>query len=132
MTDSKIQIHKTPKGLTGLKVIYRHYKNNARKRNLIFEFSVLEFSTITQHNCTYCGLVPSSVIAGHPKHYKSEETYINSAYIYNGLDRLDNAEGYTLTNCVPCCSICNHAKATMSLSEFLNWIERLTNFRRSK
>jgi hypothetical protein len=43
-------------------------------------------------------------------------------YTYNGLDRVNNSKGYTRTNVVPCCIICNNAKRTLSLSEFLEWI----------
>ncbi len=47
---------------------------------------------------------------------------------YNGVDRIDNAIGYTKENCVPCCAICNNSKSTLSLKDWLEWIERISTF----
>jgi hypothetical protein len=41
-------------------------------------------------------------------------------YLFNGIDRLDNAEGYTKENCVPCCAEVNFAKGTMNQKDFIN------------
>lgn len=43
----------------------------------------------------------------------------------NGIDRVDNTHGYYITNVVSCCKVCNHAKRTMSLTEFYDWLDRL-------
>ncbi len=48
----------------------------------------------------------------------------NGDFVYNGIDRLDNALGYTLDNCVPCCKRCNQAKNNMGLKEFRAWLVR--------
>jgi hypothetical protein len=42
--------------------------------------------------------------------------------VFNGIDRVDNTKGYTLENCVPCCTRCNLAKHTMSLTAFKEWV----------
>ncbi|MGJ4945153.1 HNH endonuclease signature motif containing protein [Bradyrhizobium sp. HKCCYLS1011] len=47
-----------------------------------------------------------------------------SQYVCNGIDRKDNGQGYTIENCVPCCSVCNHAKHTMGYEQFIMWISR--------
>lgn len=39
--------------------------------------------------------------------------------------RIDSTKGYVLSNVRPCCKVCNRAKGTLSLKEFLNWIQDL-------
>ncbi len=46
-------------------------------------------------------------------------------YAHNGVDRLDNAKGYTLENSVPCCKHCNIAKRSMTVDEFKQWISKV-------
>ena len=43
------------------------------------------------------------------------------------LERIDNNKGYTIGNVVPCCKICNHAKNNLTIQEFKDWIERVSN-----
>jgi hypothetical protein len=43
------------------------------------------------------------------------------AFLHNGIDRLDNALGYTTANSVPCCKPCNQAKNDRSVDEFRDW-----------
>ena len=40
----------------------------------------------------------------------------------SGLDRVDNQQGYSAPNTVPCCAKCNMMKGTLTLSEFENQI----------
>jgi len=47
---------------------------------------------------------------------------------FNGLDRVNNGEGYNLGNVVPCCKVCNRMKGTMDSDEFLSQIRRISNF----
>lgn len=48
--------------------------------------------------------------------------------IYNGIDRIDNAKGYTIENSVTCCKRCNFAKRNMSYDEFISWGKKLGNY----
>jgi len=96
--------------------LYTRYKREAKARNLKFDLTKLQFNDITKKNCYYCGTNPQYII-------KNE--YQNGDYIYNGIDRIDNAKGYTVDNIAPCCGICNIAKRSMSKEEFLLWIERV-------
>jgi len=89
-------------------------KNKNREFNIDKEL----FRNITSKECYYCGSLPKSII-------KPERS--NGEYIYNGIDRVNNSLGYIKGNCVPCCSICNHAKSTLEQEEFLSWIERVYN-----
>jgi hypothetical protein len=47
-------------------------------------------------------------------------------FIYNGIDRVDNNKGYTIENCVPCCTAVNYAKLDMSYSDFIQLCKEVT------
>ena len=40
----------------------------------------------------------------------------------NGIDRMNNNIGYEISNVVPCCSVCNKMKSSLSKEEFLTQI----------
>jgi len=98
------------------------YKHKARKKKIPFELSKEEFRNITSKNCFYCGV--------EPKQFDKNSGNFG-IYVYNGIDRIDNEEGYVLDNCVPCCKTCNYAKNTLSINDFMAWIEQLVNYRNS-
>lgn len=97
-------------------MLFARYIKSAVERNLSFHLSICEFKAITSSNCHYCGQVPKQIA--------SKQT-TNGAYLYNGIDRVDNSLGYTLDNCVPCCKFCNRAKDTLTKEEFINKIESI-------
>lgn len=103
------------------KELFRNYKRLAKIRNLSFKLKYKTFLTLTQQNCYYCGLSPKQIM-------KSKNN--NGDYIYNGLDRLNNNQGYTLQNSVPCCKQCNWAKVDLSKEKFLNWINKVYLYNR--
>jgi hypothetical protein len=108
-----------PDGVASFNFLYYKYRVSANKRSLEFSLSKEEFSTLTSSVCNYCGVEPL------------QSVFNNKAptpYTYNGVDRVDNKLGYTKENCVPCCYTCNVAKRSMSLAEFLAWIDRLVKF----
>lgn len=47
------------------------------------------------------------------------------------IDRVINTDNYTLGNCVPCCTICNHMKSDYSIDKFIDHRNRITNFKLS-
>lgn len=81
-----------------------------------------DFRSLTRLPCHYCGAEPKSV-AGSSAH---------GTFVYNGVDRYDNAIGYTVSNCVPCCGQCNYAKQDYSAEEFLAWATRISMFQIAK
>lgn len=106
--------------------IFKGYKGAASRRGYCFTLSFENFSELIQQTCHYCGSPPATL-------WKEEVGRGNLKnpvrdFYYNGVDRVDNSEGYIPQNCVPCCSICNRAKATLSLDEWLRWIEKVYAF----
>lgn len=98
-------------GESSFNSILKSYKSSSKRRNYEFSLSEEQFKILTKQNCFYCGKEPSSII-------NSKTCY--GEYIYNGIDRVNNKEGYTLENCVPCCKICNIMKGILNKEEFLN------------
>lgn len=96
--------------------LFCNYKRQARIQGCEFNLLKEDFLKLTSQNCFYCGREPSQT----HKHSKSSD-----GYIYNGIDRLDNTRGYSKSNCVPCCDMCNKAKGNRTLKEFVNWANRL-------
>ena len=109
-----------PEGNAAMRALYRHYKRNAKHRSLCWELTEEQFKTLTSLPCHYCGTEPQQVT--------KYERY-NGNYVYNGLDRKDNEEGYSLGNIVPCCSGCNYLKFSKSYGEFLGQIKGIAMHR---
>jgi len=91
------------------------YERAAKRRGLVFQISDSEFLGLIKQDCYYCG--------GQPENkqilYRGPGDEI---LVYNGLDRIDNAIGYTTSNVVSCCFSCNASKGEKSVPEFLFWI----------
>jgi len=116
-----IEAHKQAEGEASLKWIFQSYKRNAKNRNIPFSLNIEEFRRITSQLCFYCGTPPSNQIKDHIKR-------LNGVYTFNGIDRIDNSQGYVINNVVPCCKTCNYAKRKMSVEEFLEWCNRVANY----
>jgi hypothetical protein len=76
---------------------YSIYRSSAKRRNILFELTVEQFSEYWKKDCYYCGDKIETI----------------------GLDRVDNDKGYTIDNIVSCCEFCNKAKLKMSKEEFI-------------
>lgn len=93
--------------------VLSYYRRNAMLRHLSWDLTTTEFTALIEADCWYCGAAPQ------------ERTLAGKTIVYNGIDRLDNAEGYRADNVVSCCSWCNQAKSTMNLDDFLAWVRRV-------
>lgn len=114
------EIHILPKGEAAFNDLFSSIKRRAKHLNRVFDLTKEQVKYLTSQPCYYCGAKPAQFGT------KLENTRNrNGAYIYNGLDRVNNEEGYVLENIVPCCGICNHAKSTMTQDEFLGWVSRI-------
>lgn len=101
------------------KVKYNLQNNQSKKRGIELNLSDEQLDVLWASNCHYCGMPPSNKMTAVRSNGKTEE------FIYSGLDRQDNTKGYIIDNVVPCCKICNRAKESLSVDEFLKWIERV-------
>lgn len=84
---------------------YRLLKHRHSKRGWSGDLlSIEDFTILFVLPCSYCGGESNG-----------------------GIDRIDNALGYTLSNSTPCCEVCNHMKWNLTKSKFLNHAKRIAN-----
>lgn len=108
-------------GKSSYTAIYNEYKWHAKNRGYSFKLTKDQFIKIGSSDCHYCGALAGKVT-------RQSFVRLNGDIRFNGVDRKNNSKGYILENCVPCCSICNKAKGTMSYRKFKIWIKKLVNF----
>lgn len=101
-------------------ILYSHYTTSSKRRGITFELSQDEALELFIGNCEYCGQPPS-------QRATTNTRIVQDVFLYNGIDRVNNEEGYTVKNCVSCCKTCNYAKSGMSQDEFIAWIVRTYN-----
>ena len=94
---------------------FTNTRYNAYYRNYIFELTLVQFITIIQQPCRYCGA--NNDIKRITQHGKQITRWALRA---NGIDRRNNDLGYTVENSIPCCALCNLAKRSMSAYEYIN------------
>lgn len=110
-----------PIGHAAFNDLFRRYQKSARRRGKPFDLTEDQFRGLTSADCAYCG-APPSLQSGRSPFSKNGKLYrFKGEYTYTGVDRVNNELGYTVSNCLPCCDICNRAKLCMSQREFLEW-----------
>ena len=97
------------------------YKRQAKVRNLAWELTKEQFTEFTKQNCWYCGQEPAQIRRRYNKTLK------DAYYLYSGIDRIDNAVGYTEANCIPCCGKCNKMKSILSAEDFIEHIRKIAH-----
>lgn len=112
--------NKLPYGIASARQLYRKYKQKAVEYNRTFDIPFEDFMRITSQICYLCGRPPAQTVKNK---YNS-----NGHYIYNGLDRVDNSIGYTISNVLPCCKYCNSMKSNHSLEEFKKMIKQILKY----
>ena len=125
-----------PPGQHSFTTLYNVCKHGARQRNIKFELSKEEHRFIVTRPCFYCGQQPEL----HNSYKRKDGTArikslcgSDRADIYaNGVDRVDNAKGYTLDNCVSCCSNCNRCKWQLSVDQFITHVRKIVSYQDSK
>lgn len=98
--------------------LFDSYKNNAKRRKILFDLTDREFLELVSAPCYYTGRKPYRNYS-----HKRRDGKTPDPFTYNGIDRLDPSKGYSMENCVPCCFEVNRAKSDMSEKEFMNLIE---------
>lgn len=104
-----------PDNLSLKREMLKNYRKSAIKRGYTFSLSEKQFFALITSNCHYCGADP--VIDNNAKNR-------GRSFKHNGVDRIDNSVGYTATNCVACCSICNMSKRCLTLEEWRAWLDK--------
>ncbi len=90
--------------------MFTAYRHGAKQRGYAFDLTREEFDAIASNTCSYCGAPPTVRYQ-----YGTKKPV-------NGLDRVDNKQGYVVGNCVACCEFCNRAKGTKSATAFRDWL----------
>ena len=85
------------------KKLYCAYRHKANKKNIKFKISNEEFEDIINNRCYLCGFTNKN----------------------NGIDRVDNNEGYVLDNCTACCGQCNFMKNKYELKSYLKLLLKI-------
>jgi hypothetical protein len=85
---------------TNKHVIWNHYVKGAQKRRIHFALTKTRFNELILLPCFYC-------------------TYKKDSEV-NGIDRLNNNQGYQEDNVVPCCEPCNIMKGSQHPQEFID------------
>lgn len=92
--------------------LFSEYKLHGKK----FELNFNDFVKLVNSNCYYCDSNPCNL--------RTTKNKKISKY-FNGIDRVDNSEGYKLSNCVSCCSTCNYMKRNLTKEKFYSQIEKI-------
>ena len=83
------------------------YKKNAKKKERVFQLTKDDYIRVINIPCQYCRRAISETNK-------------------SGIDRIDNARGYELSNIAPCCGECNLMKKEMSQTEFIDRCARIS------
>lgn len=109
--------------------IYNYYSSRILQQNekgsrkyKEWNLSLDEFSELIHKPCYYCGAAPSS---NNMWNNRAARITANEAIEINGIDRVDSSKGYSIDNCVPCCSVCNRMKSDLTMDEFLSHVKLL-------
>lgn len=97
--------------------VYNMYQLNAKKRQISFNLTLTQVIHIITQSCYYCGDPPNRI----PAIKRTGEITVK----VHGIDRIDNNQGYTKTNSVPCCKTCNIMKSTLTENEFKTHIVKI-------
>ena len=78
----------------------KEYKRSAAKRGITFnEAEEAELLELFGKSCHYCGTIDTDRATG--------------------VDRINNDLGYSVENCVTCCTACNLSKGTSSVQQYI-------------
>ena len=83
-------------------------RSSIEKRNKELSLTKEEYFELIQKPCSYCN------------YYNVDEI--------NGIDRLDNAKGYIIENCIPCCKHCNRMKHILHPVFFIGKSKLISKF----
>lgn len=88
---------------------WSHFKAQSKVRKQEMALTREDFERLTGKRCSYCG-------------------DFSKGKICVGLDRIDSAGGYSLSNVVPCCEMCNLMKRHYDVDEWVAHIKKIITF----
>jgi 5-methylcytosine-specific restriction endonuclease McrA len=91
----------------------------SKKLKLEYNISLMQFIELIESECFYCGNKHSNY---YTDRLKKEDNLI---IYFNGIDRIDNNQGYLIENVVSCCKYCNSAKNNLTETQFKELIINL-------
>jgi hypothetical protein len=101
-----------------------HYKQRAKRAEIPFALDDSEAKKLLASHCYYCGASPKALGASYMS--RREKTQTKDVRVHAaGIDRLDSRGGYVPGNVVASCFVCNRAKGSLGLAEFIAWARRL-------
>ena len=111
------EITKTESLRRVIRRLFTAYVFGAKNRSYIFELTEEQFKEFVLQDCYYCGRGPQRVAK------------LKSAIAYgiktNGIDRKNNSAGYSIENCVSCCTDCNFLKGSLDHDSFLSMVKAI-------
>jgi len=84
---------------------FDEYRRKSKNYRQSFELSFEEFEILIKTPCFYCGIVQEKG--------------------FNGIDRMDQTQGYIIENCASCCIMCNFMKGAVDNISFLQRVEHI-------
>lgn len=118
-TTRNLKKRKKPNKEACKNTLFLALRARATRRKIPFLLERNEVDHLTQQPCHYCGALSSSV---------QRVSFNEDELAYNGIDRVDNSKGYELTNVVPCCKLCNQAKNSLTVDEFVSWVRKVNEY----
>lgn len=95
--------------------VYNRLKESAKRRKISCSLQYEEYVEFTKiKTCFYCGTVIQW----------AEHVIDSQAY---QLDRIDNTQGYTKSNCRVACPQCNMMKSRLSKDDFISQCKKIAN-----
>jgi hypothetical protein len=131
-TERFYRARKVSKAEGAARSCFQYIRRAANKRGHVWKLTFEEFHILSLSNCFYCGDPPSQLyrVGGNQKQSVGTKDTGGIAEFYrNGIDRMDNEQGYTLENSVSCCKVCNFMKNTMPVDGFYHHIDKIQKFR---
>jgi hypothetical protein len=114
---------------------FKIYQRSARLKKLQFTFSEEEFKDMVVKPCYYCDNFGTrnesrnrSILPKNDEGVLNEECNTIDEKGFNGIDRMNQAEGYIQSNGVSCCAMCNWMKGSLDSATFIKRIRHIHSF----
>jgi hypothetical protein len=88
---------------------YASARSASRIRGYVFKLTFEQYKLLISKPCYYCGgTLPE---------------------VGSGLDRVNNKKGYSVGNCVSCCTTCNKMKLKLPILDWMSHMEKILKYR---